>query len=292
MPGLRIALTLVPLLVIAGVEAPVTAQDADDLGRRHFQAGESYYGQSRYDDAAREFMEAYRLSGRVVLLINASRAYERALDFDRAIETLERYLELAPAGDDNRPIQEERIEALRQLRERAAGGPRRAPEGSGEGDGPDAAGPTSSAPATTRATGGLGTLGIVGIVGMGLGLATGGAAVGTGVAAHGTFTDLEAMCTADGRCPMEAQSDIDSGSTLAATSTALTFVGLGLSVAGAVLFILDLLEDDDEAPPRVSVLPAALIPPDSDAPSDAHGAGIGGAAPEDGVLGLSLQVAR
>lgn len=159
--------------IIVAASSPAAGQASDDeLARSHFQAGSAYFEQARYEDAAREFLEAYRLSPRPELLINASAARERALDFDGAIELLERYLAEAPAADNRRTI-ETRIERIRELRARTSD-----PSGADTAADPP---PADSPPAEpSRATGGDDSVGAlllsgalaagVGVVGMGLGV--------------------------------------------------------------------------------------------------------------------------
>ena len=91
---IRIRWTVTTLVTIAAlaISGSVFAQDpsaTDESARNHFRAGSDYYAQGRYGEATNEFLEAYRLSGRVELLVNASRAAERNLDFRQAIELVD-----------------------------------------------------------------------------------------------------------------------------------------------------------------------------------------------------------
>src|SRR5688572_14255342 len=77
------------------VHAQVLASD-DERGRTHFEAGASYYDQGRYEDAAREFREAFELSGRPEMLINIAHALERAGHVHDAVRSLELLLDRYP----------------------------------------------------------------------------------------------------------------------------------------------------------------------------------------------------
>ena len=71
-----------------------------DLARRHFQSGSAYFEESRYDDAAREFRESYRLSPRVDLLYNIAQCFLRKGDSARATDFLRLYLQGKPEALD------------------------------------------------------------------------------------------------------------------------------------------------------------------------------------------------
>lgn len=221
------------------VASPALAQDGDDeRARGHFLAGRSYFDQGRYSDAAEQFEEAFGLSRRSTLLLNAATAYERALQFDRAATTLERYLELEPDSDDRATL-EERIRRVREMAERASDGE------AGEtpaGDAPPGETPPPAArPPTSNDD--LGVLGISGIAVGGAGVAGIVAAIATGVVALDTHASLTARCGADGTsCPPGSQEDIDSGSTMALASTVLLPIGLVAVGVGALLLVLDLTD--------------------------------------------------
>ncbi|MFW5924547.1 MAG: tetratricopeptide repeat protein [Myxococcota bacterium] len=223
---------------VGGAAAQAEDESDEQQAKAHFQTGAAYYGQSRYEEAASQFMEAYALSERPLLLINASQAYERALLFDRAIETAEDFLERAPEDDPNRKKQEVRLEQLRQLAERKRRQERRGETGGEAGSepapGPDGATEASPAPES----GGLGGLGWTGVGLMGAGGALGLVSLATGLVANGKYSDLDDACTG-GTCPSDRQDDIDRGRTLATVSTVTLFAAAGVGVAGLVLFLLD-----------------------------------------------------
>jgi tetratricopeptide (TPR) repeat protein len=105
--GLLLALLLAPLCAWAA-PSPVDIE----LAKAHFKTGEIYYEAGRYPDAAREFEEAFRLTGRVELLYNMGRSYDRVGDSVRALAAYRRLLKEVPDSKDALEVKE-RIEALR-----------------------------------------------------------------------------------------------------------------------------------------------------------------------------------
>jgi tetratricopeptide (TPR) repeat protein len=94
---------VLPWLVGAWLVLPSTALGQDRLARTHYEAGSAYYQQGRYEEALREFEEAYRLSSegrRAVLHYNIGLAHERLGHLTDAIDALRRYLEGSPNADD------------------------------------------------------------------------------------------------------------------------------------------------------------------------------------------------
>jgi len=231
---------LAQIVLSFGTQA-AAAQD-DDQARSHFDVGASYYDQARYDDAAREFLEAYRLSARPELLISISMACERALRFDEAIDMLEQYLQ-DPNADDRQGV-ERRISQLRVLSERMASGQRPQEENTGPAPALPIFGTSNTGPNEgTRSTatpqidsgGGTGTAGWV--------LVAAGGAIGigaliTGVVAHSTYADLEGRCS-NRVCAPDDQDDIDTGSTFATLSTVLTIAAAVTAALGVVLVLMD-----------------------------------------------------
>lgn len=90
------ALALV--VVLAGAAA--ARADSTDLARRHYQSGSAYFEEGRYDEAAREFRESYRLAPRVDLLFNIAKCFDKKGDAARAVEAYRTYLDGAPGAAD------------------------------------------------------------------------------------------------------------------------------------------------------------------------------------------------
>ena len=102
------------LLGVLGTLSPSTcaADEALEIARKRYQAGEQEFVNGRYWQAAKAFEEAYDLSKRVDLLYNAARAYDRGDYTVRAIEAYEAYLKAGEVAD--RSQIEKRVEALRK----------------------------------------------------------------------------------------------------------------------------------------------------------------------------------
>ena len=94
----------VPLLHVT----PVLAQS--EVAVTHYKAATAYYNQGRYDDAIREFKEAYRLSKKADLYYNIAQAYERMGKLPEAISAYQRYLDESKAKN---PVLLEKIANLR-----------------------------------------------------------------------------------------------------------------------------------------------------------------------------------
>lgn len=83
-------------------DCPQTDPDLtkDQLGRRgseHYERGETLYIQGDYDGAVREFVAGYCLIPYYTILKDIGQAYERSLDYEKAIGYLERYVSAIPA---------------------------------------------------------------------------------------------------------------------------------------------------------------------------------------------------
>lgn len=226
---------LIVALTLSGAGIAQAQESDDELARNHFLAGRSYYSQSRFEEAVREFEEAYRLSPRPPLLLNISRAAERAEDLERAIEALEQYLAVTEDPPDQR-AQQQRIQSLRARLEAA-----RSPE-------PDGSPETDSAGAEETAAGiepeetdeSLSGLMVGGLASFGVALASVAVLGATGAMAEVHYTRLEEECGA-GACTPNLASVRDEGETFATVSTAFTFVAIGTAILGGVLVLVDVL---------------------------------------------------
>jgi len=234
-----------------GATPEARAQGSDDeRARIHFMAGSNYYDEGQYESAAGEFMEAYRLSHRPQLLLNASTAYERALMFDDAIAALQSYLEATPADAPDRATHERKVQSLQELRDRYQAQQQAAQQ---------AVAPTpeqAAQQATTQTepeeeSGGMDGLQLSGLVTGSAGVALEVVALVTGIVANNQRDDLAAICGPGGAsCPPGSQGDIDRANALAKTSTATFFVGLAAIGAGVTLFVLG---GDDESESEVAI---------------------------------------
>src|SRR4051812_20794737 len=90
-------------------------QGADlELAKAHYNTGQIYYERGRFPDAAREFEEAYRLSGRAELLYNMGKAYDGSSDAARALSAYRRFLANVSQSAD-RPWVNGRVEQLGKI---------------------------------------------------------------------------------------------------------------------------------------------------------------------------------
>jgi hypothetical protein len=95
----------VVLLLALLTAAPALADSADDeIARAHFMTGVTYYDQSRFGPAVKEFLDAYRLSKRTAFLYNIARAYEKLGDSGRASHYYKLYLSVTPKASERDQI--------------------------------------------------------------------------------------------------------------------------------------------------------------------------------------------
>ncbi len=116
------ALLAVTIAVVAALfvtSATARAGADDEAAKVHFLSGQAYYDQANYQDALREFNEAYRISNRPALLYNVALCHERLEHYAEAIAALEQYLVRSPDADDRVTV-ESRIKNLRERRDHAA----------------------------------------------------------------------------------------------------------------------------------------------------------------------------
>jgi tetratricopeptide (TPR) repeat protein len=108
-----IALALV--CATASAQPPSSSGDDVDIAKAHYATGEVNYEHGRFADAAREFEEAYRLSGKAPLLYNVGKSYDGGNDFARALDAYQRFLAAAPPDNPDRDFAGKRIEMLQSL---------------------------------------------------------------------------------------------------------------------------------------------------------------------------------
>ena len=106
------------LVVLAAIPARAGSFELD-LARAHFLTGQSYFDQERFEDALKEFEEAYRLSGRAGFHYNIGVCHEKLGRPDVAIASFRRYLREDPATPD-RPVVEARIASLEERKRASA----------------------------------------------------------------------------------------------------------------------------------------------------------------------------
>ncbi|HEX5661324.1 MAG TPA: hypothetical protein VFX59_29245 [Polyangiales bacterium] len=216
---------------------PVRAQDAapvvdDERARAHYLAGESHFAAERFRDAAREFELAYDLSHRQEMLINLSRAHERAGDLDKAIADLELLLQTFP-GTSYTLEAEQRLAAMRAKQPVPA--PVAVEEAPAPAPSPE---PASQSALAARVWPPRWPTLVVGSVA----IAAGVAALATGLRAHGLHGDLQDRCPND-LCSSGFEPDRDKGRALSRASTGLLFSSIALAGVTAALWVVDYRRD-------------------------------------------------
>jgi len=226
----------------------------DQKARTHFEAGTSYFQESRFEDAVREFQEAYRLSQRSMLLINIGLSYSHALKFDEAIDAYQKYLETEPDAANRKEI-EARIEHLRKMSQQIRAAKEEKPvEAPAETQRPQK--PVESQPAAQQSDktedsqvaqpivsssdkesdGGSVLPWAIG--GVGIALVAGGSV--TGALTLSKQSELDDTCGETRRCPLSESDSIDTAQTMALVTDILLGTGIAALVTGAVLlFVLD-----------------------------------------------------
>jgi tetratricopeptide (TPR) repeat protein len=92
---------------------PARADEAQEIAKVHYQAGESLYAQGHFREALLEFGSAYEISRKAGLLYNIAVCHERLDEIDAAIATFERFLAEVPE-DRERGTIEARVAALKE----------------------------------------------------------------------------------------------------------------------------------------------------------------------------------
>jgi tetratricopeptide (TPR) repeat protein len=222
-------LSLLSIPAFAQIKTAVPPADDVEAAKAHFAAGSAYYEQANYQDAVKEFNEAYRLSHRSDLLYNIALCYERLAQYDNAIKALEQYLADKPNAPDKVTI-ETRIANYQKLRDQLAPKPQPAPPP------PPAVTPAPVPPPVSselpRRWWVNGTILTV------AGAAVLAASLGTGLGADAIHQDLVKQCSPDNTCPPNLQSKIDEGKSLALASDVLLGVGAATVAVGLVVLLV------------------------------------------------------
>jgi tetratricopeptide (TPR) repeat protein len=90
------------------------AENDVELAKAHFNTGQIDYDKGRFVEAAHEFEEAYRLSGKTLLLYNMGKSYDGASDFAHALDAYRRFMSATSPSSD-RKFAEGRVQLLTTL---------------------------------------------------------------------------------------------------------------------------------------------------------------------------------
>jgi len=237
-PGLLVLL----LLFLCTTRA--RADESDELARAHYIAGEAYFAEGRFPEAAREFDEAYRASSRPEMLINLSRAEERAGSLPNAIAALEQLLSRR-ADMDLRREAESALARLRELdrkRRIALAAELAEEEASSESAVAPPAAPAGE-PRSESADPGRAGVRWPTLVVAGGAVASAVTALVTGLVAHAKYNELEQRCP-EGACSAQWSDEQAQGQRLARASSALTVSAVVLGGVTAALWVFDLRRAD------------------------------------------------
>ncbi|MCS6798096.1 MAG: PEGA domain-containing protein [Myxococcota bacterium] len=156
---------------------------AVEQARERMERGQELYLQSRFLEAAEEFLAAYELQPFGAFLYNAAVAYERHGEHGRAADYFTRYLERDPSVADAAEVRA-RIGRLREAEARRAANAAGATTQTGD----PAAGSSGQGTASATEAGGSGTDPSAGASGPSAGTSTGTSAQGTTSSTAGTGT--------------------------------------------------------------------------------------------------------
>jgi tetratricopeptide (TPR) repeat protein len=228
------------------------AQDLEEeaQARIHFEAGRLHYDHGRFDEAGREFAQAYEMTGNPALLYNLYLVHRDAGRVEAAAEALEGYLERVPD-----PPRRAGLEArLRSLKAQLAA--------RGDGGEPQAAEPALPAPepALDDARVEVGTddrsgatrppLGAIVAMGTGGALLVG--AVVTGVMTKSAESTLRDGCPERVGCDPELESTRDRARRLAIVTDVLWITGAAAAVGGLLWLLLRRPGEEEQERPAVS----------------------------------------
>jgi tetratricopeptide (TPR) repeat protein len=221
--------------------APVaSAQQVDPRAAELYEEGARAYREGRFDESAILIRRAYEIEPHPILLYNIARALESAGDLPGALEAYEQFLRDAPADAEQRPRVVRRVEVLRvEL------APDETPSE------PPADGPTGEPITRTPAVETEAPAAWPWVI-AGVGVATVGAAIATGVVALDRESESDAAVDHATAFPLGEEAK-----DFALVTNVLFIAGGAISLAGVILGIVDLatLERSDV---EVSIGPGGL----------------------------------
>jgi hypothetical protein len=101
-------MVLRPVLVavlVAASGAAFAQTPEEESAKTHFKVGTDYYVSARYEEALKEFMEAYRLRPLPKLQFNIGECLERLGRLKEAVAALQVYLKETPNAEDRRDVE-------------------------------------------------------------------------------------------------------------------------------------------------------------------------------------------
>jgi tetratricopeptide (TPR) repeat protein len=110
----RLGAAVVAAAIMIALPAPALAEkrasgesaEREQKARTLYLAGEQSYANAEYEQAARQFQIAYRMSGRVQLLLRLADALERAGHYKKAADTLRSYMQIARTDSERARVRD------------------------------------------------------------------------------------------------------------------------------------------------------------------------------------------
>jgi tetratricopeptide (TPR) repeat protein len=112
------------LIFVTSLIATVARAEVDEKterARAHVNAAIAYYGEAKYEDAAREMSAAYDLKPLPDLQYNLAQCYERLNRLDDAVKSYELYLSSRPDSPDKKQIEIRVVNLRERAKAQAAG---------------------------------------------------------------------------------------------------------------------------------------------------------------------------
>jgi len=107
--------------------APAALDPALQEAKAAFEEAQTLYTKEQFEDAASKFMVAFDKKPFGSFLFNAAVAYEKALQYQKAVDTFQKYLEIEPQAKDAAEVRA-RVESLRSVLAAHASGETPSPE--------------------------------------------------------------------------------------------------------------------------------------------------------------------
>ena len=114
---MRWILRIVAVALVLAVPLLAAAEDkATKAARRHYDKGEKLFALGRFDDALVEYEAAFEAKPLPGFLFNIGQCHRNLGDYDAAIFSFRKYLELDPEAEDREEVEE----LIEELEEKAA----------------------------------------------------------------------------------------------------------------------------------------------------------------------------
>ena len=104
------------VLLLAFVRVAHAEEPHEKQARRAFERGQKLFGLQKFDEALEQYQKAYDADPRPAFLYNIGQCHRNLGDYDAAIFSFKRYLELEPEADNREAV----LELIDELEELAA----------------------------------------------------------------------------------------------------------------------------------------------------------------------------